>query len=132
MKKTLKSITSIVMVVAICLCAFTACSGGNTGIVGTWKLSKAEMLGFEIDVINGKAEDYADLGVDSQFEMLKSMKFEFRADGTCTASGTGAGSGTSKYELKGSELYVDDQNIGTYTENQIVIEQSGVTMTFIK
>ncbi len=135
MKKTLKSITAIVMVVAICLCAFTACSGGGS-IIGTWKISKASVLGIEIDVINGKLVNDGGLGDMFDEESIKELqagRIEFTADGKCISKGMSEGEEeTSTYELKGNEVYIDDQKAGTFNGNEIVISISGVSMTLVK
>ncbi len=133
MKKTLKSLTAIVMVVAICLCAFTACSGAdNSAILGTWKLAKAETSGIVIDILGGNAADYEANGQAETFAMLQKVNMEFKADGTAILNGMGTDRDEGKYEKKGDDLYVDGSKLGSFVDNQLVITLNGVTMYFSK
>ncbi len=134
MKKTIKKLAAVFMIAVICLCAFTACSSVPAEIVGTWKVEKAfiDSIGVEIDIVNEDLQIYEDAGLGGTITQLKTKRLNFKYDGTCTTSGIFDSVGPYPFEVDGTELSVNEKQIGTFTASQIVIEMDDSILYFIK
>lgn len=122
----MKRIIAALLAAVLFLGACTACSsiGGNSRIVGTWKLTKAKIGGIEVS-----ADKF---GVN--------VSFTFEKDGSCSVTGLQQGQPLKnvKWSFDGSTV-----KIGTDKLNVIEMEyqngmlkmiesRSGVEMTFEK
>lgn len=111
----MKRIIAALLAAVLLLGAFIACGGvgGNSRIVGTWKLTKAKISGIEVPTDR--------FGVD--------VSFTFEKDGSCSVTGLNQGQPLKnvKWTFDGSTV-----QIGTGGSNTIEMEYKDGTLKMIE
>lgn len=79
MKKTIRTITAVMVVLTLCLGLLAGCAG--SGVVGSWKVVSVEASGMTVDV--------AETGMD-----VADLAITVNADGTVSSTGSTIGNWT--------------------------------------
>lgn len=127
----MKKVSGIIAVLLVVALALTACAGGGGSsqgaLSGTYKLSSAVVGGQEMTI----EELQSNPSMESLTDLLD-MSFTFSGSNNVSMNIAGQSVDTT-YTLNGETLTIDDGAIeGTYQDDKITIEQSGITLIFAK
>lgn len=113
MKRTIKSITAVLVVLTLCLGLIAGCA--SNPIVGRWKAVSASAMGMAVDM-----------------DKVGSLEMEFYGDGTCIAYDDGEASGKSNYTDNGDGTYTVDGQTLTLKDGKLEMTVLGITVVFAK
>lgn len=114
MKRTLKSLTAILVVLTLCLGLMTAC--GSDGIVGKWKLTGANAAGVDVDPTT----------------LFGEWILDFKSNGKAEIIMNGQTSGESSYTLEGDNKAICDGLTFVLTDGHLTTEAGGATLIFTR
>lgn len=119
MKKTIKTLTAVLVLATLCLGLLAGCAG--TSIIGRWEATSAKMGDTEINL--------ADM---ASFGLTDSMAMEFKEDGTVIAYTNGEASAPTPYTDNGNGSYTiaGEQEV-TLEGGRLFMRYAGMDMALI-
>lgn len=118
MKKTIKTLTAVLVIATLCLGLFAGCAG--TSIIGRWEATSAKMGDSEVSL--------ADMAA---FGVTDTMAMEFKADGTVDGYTNGKLEGTLTYTDNGDGSYTVEGQKLTLEGGRLYMRYEGMDMALI-
>ncbi len=118
MKKTLKTLTAVLVLATLCLGLLAGCAG--TSIIGRWEATAAKMGDSELD-----------LAAMESYGLTETMELEFKEDGTVIAYTNGEASAATPYTDNGNgSVTIAGQQL-TIEGGRLYMRYAGMDMALI-
>ncbi len=118
MKKTIKTLTAVLVLATLCLGLLAGCAG--TSIIGRWEATSARMGDSEFNL--------ADMAA---FGMTETMEMEFKEDGTVIAYTNGEASPATTYTDNGNGTYTINGQVLRLENGKLVMGYDAMDMALI-